>query len=277
MNLNRLNRLSSSGRDDNKKIQQLWDNKKSGHDFQIMSSICEYDLTKTEDGKYHLIDIGGNIALLSNVVDKDQSEIEKSLSDISDKTPNPEVALAQRTAASEWSSAITQEIEYDYPKQIEGKHEVAYFNHEQRLMTAIVIDQMREINLETGQTESHEIDVPQNGELQTEAQQEIWQKSIAQRQDFDMTTYPYNQEMQEMGTPVPSPLEIADHAVEIDENTLRGRQENIRNSLSSIRHDLHEDLSMTDAADVIRRNLAERAERSKSKDLEQEPDHDPER
>ena len=173
---------------------------------------------------------------------------------------------------------MTKSVEYDCPKQIAANHEPAYFDTEYRLMTAIAIDQMRDADLITGKPTSHEIDPPQINMPLTDAQQEIWQKSIEQRQGFNMATYPHNQRFQEMGIPTPSPLKIADPAVEIDQNTLRGKQEDIRETLSNIQHNLGEDFGrQDDAGEIIRRAQAKRAENKHSQNLGQEPDQEPER
>ena len=263
---------------DDDQIKQLWATKKSGHDFQIKAGICRYDLAKTEDGNYHLVSASGRVTPLQKVIGKNHAEIKAALSDIEQKTPTPGIAEAQREAASGWSAEITTTTDYESPKNITQDNIIAYFHQEHLIMKAIVIDQMRDENMRTGKHNSHEIEPPLEDTPMTDEQRGIWQRSIEQRKSFNMVENPYNQRVQEMGSPIPSPLKIADPATAIDQNTLRGNKDEITDVIFNIQHNLGENFGRhDDAGEIIRRAQAKRAENKHSQNLGQAPDQEPER
>ena len=213
-----------------KQIKELWANKKSGHDFQIKTSICGHDLAMTEDGKYHLAISGGTIMPLKDVIGQSDETIKADLADIEAKTPTPKIASLQRFGGEEWSAKISGVQKYDCPKGITSEEVAAYFDQEHRIMQAMVIDQMRDFNLPTGK-DSHLFYSPDPEKPMTDEHREIWEGAIAKRQAFDMAENPHNQRLQEMGITTPSPLKIADPATPIDQNSWRGTKMEVTDAL----------------------------------------------
>ena len=253
-----------------KQIKQVWANKKSGHDFQIKAGICDYDLAKTEDGEYHLVSRSGRATPLQKVIGKGDEEIKAALSDIEQKTPTPEIAAAQRDIAASWSAEITTTTDYDSPKNITENDAIAYFHQEHLIMKAIVIDQLRDEDMRTGKHNSHNIEPPLEDTPMTDEQRGIWQRSIEQRKAFNMAENPHNQRVQDMGSPTPSPLKIADPATAIDQNTLRGNKDKITDTLFIIRHNLREDFFTKDDAGALRDEPAPKNARDREQTKQQE-------